>query len=193
MVRQQAKIELGDQGFKDAYRRAGKWIKAILSKGWYDRQRLVINEGGNAALMDTALAYIVNAGSVDEGLAEYGRYLASEYGRNRSHNKVMPLPPYADSADRVGLAYDVLDDDLECMPAKPAGASDLGGRLTALQSERPGVEQLVQTEEERTLFETIGSVGSIADAIRTLGWDRSAAMRIWFRVYRRSRRGQSVQ
>lgn len=188
-VKEKAKLALGED-YKKTVSRVHKWVVTMLRKPWYDRNRLVGNEGGYDALIDNALAHIVAYDDVDTGLAEYGKYLASEYGKNRKHNKIAHLPYFADHSSLLGQADEKLDDQestIEYTSTLPGSAARPFKGLSAVQTERPHVEKILRTEEERTLFQTIADVGSIAEAIRVLGWNKADAMRIWFRCYQRVR------
>lgn len=202
MVRQQARLELGDD-YDNVVRQCLGYLRYLLSRGWFNKGHVVAGEGGSANMLDALLARVVATGDVRTAVLEYGSYIASEYDRRRKHNRMVSLSSLADytkelersesdasdptdeswiEIKNIPLAQELQVADSAFLEAEPPPAS------AGLQLEEGEGERFLD-DEERELFTTIASVGgSKAEAGRVLGWPHDRTMRVFRRVRMRAAR-----
>src|SRR5690606_26177522 len=95
MVRQQARLELGDD-YDNVVRQCLGYLRYLLSRGWFNKGHVVAGEGGSANMLDALLARVVETGDVGTAVRDYGSYIASEYDQRRKHNRMVSLSSFAD-------------------------------------------------------------------------------------------------
>lgn len=99
ILRQQAQLELGNEEYARAVEESTRFVKWLLAKGYYDKNRLLSGEGSAAQMIETALTYIVNAGDINKGIKEYFKILSYEYDSKKEHNNYESLDTLVDTED----------------------------------------------------------------------------------------------
>lgn len=192
MVIQQAQRELGDQ-YEVALHEARNFVKWLLARHYRRQMKHIVmrGEGGPNRMVETCLAYIVNAGAVGDGIKEYFRTLSREYLGNKEE-----------------VPYEVLPDDTLQNPRLTGETEVTEGEAetsSPLEGGSPLTDRLLQTAEERELFETLAAIGGGADrrggnrpggsvraAAEIMGIDADEADRTYRRVRRRAMRLPAV-
>ena len=198
MVRQQARLELGDD-YDNVVRQCLGYLRYLLSRGWFNKGHVVAGEGGSANMLDALLARVVATGDVGTAVRDYGSYIASEYDQRREHNRMVSLSSLADYTKERSDASDPTDESWIEIKNTPLAQELQVADSAFLVAESPPASAGFQLEEgegerflddeERELFTTIASVGgSKAEAGRVLGWPHDRTMRVFRRVRMRAAR-----
>src|SRR5690606_2015443 len=202
MVRQQARLELGDD-YDNVVRQCLGYLRYLLSRGWFNKGHVVAGEGGSANMLDALLARVVGTGDVGTAGRGYGSYIASEYYHRRKHKRMVSLSSlsaYTTALERSESdASDPTDESWIEIKNTPLAQELQVADSAFLEAESPPASAGFQLEEgegerflddeERELFTTIASVGgSKAEAGRVLGWPHDRTMRVFRRVRMRAAR-----
>lgn len=204
IIDQQLELHFGED-YEVVKGRANKYVHSVMSSTWLKRSeknRASRVEGGIPGLRRLALLYIIEAeDDIDRGLSDFGNYVAREYGStNRRSGDALnvSLKPFTKGAPVTAGAWmlqDIeealsVDQPDEPLVGSPASISEaLTERDDDVIQIPQDLEHFLREDKEKIFFQTIGDVGSIAEAIRLLGWDKKEAMRMWHRVHARVKRG----
>lgn len=189
MLRQQARLELGDK-YDEAAREAERFVKWVLARGYFKKRRVISGEGSAAQMVENCLASIVQTGDPQDGVKEYFKYLSSEYDQRLSHNKVASLDQLAseNTSSLEGKVVSTVGSGL------PLGGAASGLHLEQDQGEtQPEWDRIarryLKDDDERVLVETMANTGlGWRSTTRLLGWDMNRGNRTVARVRSRSRK-----
>lgn len=164
LLREKAKLDLGDEVYAEAEAAAVVFVKWIVNKGWFDKNRLLSGEGSAANMVETTLTYIVYHGDINVGKREYLKVLASEYDIRLKHNQFESLDTLVDTADEITPKGNLVE--------------QAGGFVASLRGDSPPVTiqvieddgpRLVCTRSEMDLMLAIADTGSNVAAFGLLG------------------------
>lgn len=199
LIRQQAKVELGDD-FIEVRKQCLGYLRFILSRGWVNKAQVVNAEGGSAHMLDDLLARVVaEGGDIKAALRGYGTYLVNEYGQDAQHNK-------CESLDSLVAVASCDPTPASWIETKNKSLANLGrGDTAVLAAESPALKGLQLIEDmshvERDVMETIASIGAprsvgrrrplsggVREAAALIGIPYDEARRAYRRVKARAKR-----
>lgn len=190
IIDQQIELHFGDE-YKPTIVETRKYIAACFNnirKWGGDTQAILDSEGGRKNILRTALATIIEVGTISEGLERWSKRLTNEYVNSTHLKKCVPLElektssPFNESYHSAEAGSGTVHSSFGDGSPHSRSATTL---LYGGDEDRPG---LLRGDEEKELFGALAQLPhSDTEVADLLGWPIKRVKTVKARVVQRAR------